>query len=175
MKAYYVLIGLFALFCSCSGQKTKEKNIVVYDTAFESKQTISQKEVVNINLDSIKKKILVSIASSSDTVKYQFSLEDVGTEGNEGVAYYFNDSLRNAEIEIYTSMWRYHIQYYFSEKKIKVVENTYNISNGSSNKTESIKHTDYTIDYTGKPIGNADKERLDIFQEFKKAVPFELK
>ena len=175
MKAYYVLIGLFALFCSCSGQETKEKNIVAYDTAFDSKKTTSQKEVVNINLDSIKKKIIVSKTSSSDTIKYQFSLEDVGTEGNEGIAYYLNGSVRKAEIEIYTSMWRYHIQYYFSEKKIKVIENTYNISNASSNKTESIKQTDYTIDYTGKLIGNADKERLDIFKEFKRVVPFELK
>lgn len=33
----------------------------------------------------------------------------------------------------------------------------------------------YTIDFKGLPIGNSDKEWLDIFQEFKKVVPFELK
>lgn len=38
----YVLIGLFALFCSCSGQESKENNIIVYDTVDVSSQYISQ-------------------------------------------------------------------------------------------------------------------------------------
>ena len=33
----------------------------------------------------------------------------------------------------------------------------------------------YTLDFNGLPIGKVDKERLDIFTEFKKAVPFKLK
>jgi hypothetical protein len=168
----YVLIGLFALFCSCLRQEAKEsKNIVARDTTFENKQTISQKEVVNINLDSIKKKILVSNASSLDTVKYQFSLEDVGTEGNEGTAYYLNDSIQKVEINIYTSMWKIYVLYLFDNTNIKVTERTYNIYDN----IELIKSFSYTMDFNGIPLEKVDSDRIDIFQELKNAVPFELK
>lgn len=172
MKVYYGLIGLFVLLCSCSGQKTKGKeNIVVYDTIFESKQTIRPKETVNINLDSIKKKILVSRVSSMDTIKHQFSLEDIGTEGNEGTAYYLNDSVRKAEINIYTSMWKIYLLYLFDNTRIKVTESTYNIYDS----VELIKKFSYTIDFNGVLLEKVDTTRVDIFQEFRSAVPFTLK
>jgi hypothetical protein len=128
----------------------------------------------NTNLDSVKKgiQLIREKLNPTDTTKYKFQLEDVGTEGNEGFAYYINDSLKKVECDIYTSMWRYHIQYYIINNRIDVIERTYNIT---YNKSKKVKEITYTIDLKGKLIGDADKERIDIFQEFKKAVPFELK
>jgi len=180
MKAYF-LISLFTLFCSCSNQRTKEThNIVVCDTIHASKQIISQKEVVNINLDSIKQKILVSKEklklSYSDTVKYQFSLEDVGTEGNEGIAYYLNDSVQKIKIDIYTSMWKYNLLYLFDKTYIKVTERKYNIANAHSiGNSELIKTLSYRIDKKGVAYEKPDSNRIDIFQELKQVVPFVLK
>lgn len=177
----YILIGLFALFCSCSKQRTKESNNTeVCDTNFASNQTICQKEVVIINIDSIKKEILVSKEklklSSSDTVKYLFSLEDVGTEGNEGIAYYLNDSVQKIKIDIYTSMWKYDLLYLFDKTYIKVTERTYNIVNvHSGGGIELIKTLSYRMDNNGVPFEKTDSNRIDIFQKFKQVVPFVLK
>ena len=177
----YILIGLFSLLCSCSKQRTKESNnIEVCDTNFASNQTTSQKEVITINIDSIKRKILVSKEklklSPSDTVKYKFSLEDVGTEGNEGIAYYLNDSVQKIKIDIYTSMWKYDLLYLFDKENIKVTERTFNIANVHSGRgIELIKTLSYRMDKNGVHFEKIDSNRIDIFQKFKKVVPFVLK
>lgn len=175
MKVYYVLIGLFVLilFCSCSRQKTKEsKSIVLYDTVLKSKQIINKKDNTDINIDSIKKKILTSAISFPDTVKYQFSLEDVGTEGNEGTAYYLNDSIRKVEMNIYTSMWKINLHYLFNNIHIKVAERTYNIYD---KRIKLVKEISYAINLNGIPLEKADTTRVDVFQELKSAIPFMLK
>lgn len=172
----YVLISLFALFCSCSGQKSNENNnIMVYDTVDVSSQNISQvRKKTNVDLDSIKQEIFISKKqlklSISDTVKYQFSLEDVGTEGNEGIAYYYNDSVRKAEINIYTSMWKIYLLYLFEKTDIKVIEQTYNIYEN----IQLVKEYSYTMDLNGVPLKKIDFNRVDVFQEFKEVVPFVL-
>ena len=177
----YILIGLFAFLYSCSNLRTKEgKNIVLCDTNFACNQTISQKEIVNVNLDSIRQKILASKEkmklSSSDTVKYQFTLEDVGTEGNEGIAYYLNDSVQKIKIEVYTSMWKYNLLYLFDKTYIKVTERKYNIANAHSiGNSELIKTLSYRIDKKGVAYEKPDSNRIDIFQELKQVVPFVLK
>jgi len=177
----YILIGLFAFLYSCSNLRTKEgKNIVLCDTNFACNQTISQKEIVNVNLDSIRQKILASKEkmklSSSDTVKYQFTLEDVVTEGNEGIAYYLNDSVQKIKIEVYTSMWKYSLLYLFNKEYIKVTERTYNITNMHLGKgIVLIKTLSYRIDKNGTLLEKTDSNRIGIFHEVKQVVPFVLK
>lgn len=108
--------------------------------------------------------------SISDTIKYQFSLEDVGTEGNEGVAYYCNDSVRKVEINIYTSMWKIYLLYLFEKTDINVIEQTYNIYENA----QLVKSYSYTMDLNGVPLEKVDFNRVDVFQEFKEVVPFVL-
>ena len=43
-----------------------------------------------------------------------------------------------------------------------------------SNTELTINNIKYTIDFNGKLLGKTDKERIDIFQQFKEVVPFEL-
>jgi len=183
MKSYFLFL-FFVLFsfCSCPKRANKENsNIVVCDTDIVNNQNVMpiQKEN-NVNLDSIKKVILKSQDKlqllASDTIKYQFSLEDVGTEGNEGTAYYLKDSIRQIEIGIGTSMMIYDLLYVFEKPYIIVTEQTYNITNVySGGERELTKTLSYSTDWNGIPINNVDTDRVDIFQELKEAVPFVLK
>lgn len=178
MKIFNIICSAIIVYsCTNPIAKKDSNNLSVNDTnVVIIKQNQKTYIEENINLDSIKNKIKLSNKKLkvADTIKYVFQLEDVGTEGNEGVAYYLNNSLKKIELNVYTSMWRYQIQYYFSGNKINVIEITYNIFNSTSHKPEKVKEISYTIDFNGKLIGNGDKERIDVFQEFKKAVPFEL-
>lgn len=177
LKCLYIRLILL-LYC-CSGINVKNEKST---TEFTDSNQISvsnngvgsQKGNQNTYLDSIKKELLILRKKTWDTLKYKFYLENIGTEGNEGVAYYLNDSLIKVQIEVYTSMWRYCINYTINPKMIEVIETTYNISRVNSDKDELINNIKYTIDFNGKLLGKTDKERIDIFQQFKEVVPFEL-
>lgn len=169
MKSYFLLLFFISLpFCSCSKQVTKENNdITVCDT-------------VIVNLDSIKNEILALKEklnlSISDTIKYQFALEDFGSQGNEGTAYYLNDSIYKIEFDVYTCMLVYNLFYLFDNKHIKITERTYNIANVySGGDMELIKTLSYSINCNGIPVNEVDSNRIDIFQELKQVVPFVLK
>ena len=115
MKAIYLSIfGLF-FFCCCNVKKIQSiQSEIVSDTTFVTVQTIKSKEnELMTSLDLIKKLISEESKISIDTLKYQFSVKDIGTEGNEGTAYYVNNELRKIKFDIYTSMWKISIQYLF--------------------------------------------------------------
>jgi hypothetical protein len=177
---------LFSIFCilvfaySCSNPIANKKgnNFSVIDSNHVVKNDVSKNQYEEKNyLDSIKNEVrkIKKKLTKADTIKYKFQLEDVGTEGNEGIAYYVGDSLKKIELDVYTSMWKYQIQYFLLKTNIDVIEKTYNISNESSSKIGLVKEITYSIDMNGKPIGNEGKERIDIFREFKKSVPFEIR
>lgn len=175
----YCLLVVVILLVSCSKKHiTKENNnvIVVCDSVDDNnKNTITTQNKNNVNLDSVRQKIFALKEkfhlSVLDTIKYQFSLEDVGTEGNEGSAYYLNDSIKKIEFNIYTSMWMYHLLYLFDKTYIKVTEQTYNIYED----IKLVKDFSYTMDLNGVPLKKLDSDRIDIFGEFKQVVPFVLR
>lgn len=177
----YILFSLFVLFTSCSKYVTKEndRNITVCDTIIAGNQNIAYIQLKSyVDLDSIKNEILVLKENShiSDSVKYKFSLEDVGSEGNEGIAYYLNDTVQKIEIDIFTSMWKIHLLYLFDKKYVRVTECTYNIVKAySGGDPELIKTLSYITDRTGVPINKTDNDRVNIFQELESTVPFTLK
>ena len=122
MKAIYLSIfGLF-FFCCCNVKKIQSiQSEIVSDTTFVTVQTIKSKEnELMTSLDSIKKLISEESKISIDTLKYQFSIKDIGTEGNEGTAYYVNNELRKIKFDIYASMWKISIQYLFIMEQIYV-------------------------------------------------------
>lgn len=157
---------------------TKESNnsIIVHDSVMDNKKIVSIQRENNMNLDSVKQKILKSKSrlhlSDSDTIEYQFILEDVGTEGNEAIAFYLNDSIQKIRIDIYTSMWKYQLLYLFHKTSVRVSEHTYNIYD---KEIELIKTLSYMTDLSGIPLEKVDSNRVDIFQGLRQVVPFYLK
>lgn len=170
-KTFLFIVFSILLNYSCTTHKSESDQTMVSDTIITCNHIENQKNVVYINLDSIKKEILKLNISVQDTLKYQFSLEDVGTEGNEGIAYYINDRLQKIEMDIYTSMWKIHLLYLFNRGKIKVTEETFNIYEN----VELIKNKSYLININGIPLESVDSSRVDIFQELKSVIPFTLK
>lgn len=171
----YVFICLFVLFFSCSGGK-KENNMIprgTFDTNGKNKSQIIKKS--NVYFDSIIQGIIGSNKkaglSITDTIKYQFTLEDVGTEGNEGIAYYYKDSVRKVEINIYTSMWKTYLLYIFENKLIKVTERTFN----TYEDIQLVRDYSYTMDFNGNILEKVNSDRVDVYKDLKKVVPFILK
>jgi hypothetical protein len=182
-----IYICFVLLFYSCSSiNSKKESNVIIYkdstEVAKHNTNNLSDKEILNINLDSIKKVILnnnkKSQLSLGDTLKYQFSLEDIGTEGNEGIALYVRWKLQKIKIIIYTKMTQIHLIYEFDRSKIKVLGQIYAYREDNidiSSKKDIIEKFTYYIDMNGLPIDKIKPNRVDIFCEIKKVVPFELK
>jgi hypothetical protein len=171
MKAIYLSIfGLF-FFCCCNVKKIQSiQSEIVSDTTFVTVQTIKSKEnELMTSLDLIKKLISEESKISIDTLKYQFSVKDIGTEGNEGTAYYVNNELRKIKFDIYTSMWKISIQYLFIMEQIYVCEDTYNTF-----ENKHIKNIVYVTNLNGVPLMNVDSSRVNVFQQIKDVVPFKL-
>ena len=109
-----------------------------------------------------------------------YDIENISSEGSEAVVKYADNKIKESTISIYGETGQAKIIYSFSSDIINVIEKQFaykeDLKNISSEKDMiAKKEITYTIDFNGKLIGNADKERIDIFQEFKKAVPFEIK
>lgn len=129
MKLSCLLSGiLLFLICSC-GRNTPQSNQTerATDSIFTSDVVKSQGNLESENIDSIKKEILRKNKILGDTLKYQFSIENIGTEGNEGTAYYINNKLQKVKFDIYTSMWKIHLLYIFNRNAVQVTEETFNI------------------------------------------------
>jgi hypothetical protein len=142
------------------------------DTQYNNKeQKISFEQKLSIDLDSIRDEIIQNKLNINDTIKYKFSIEGVGTEGNEGIAYYFAGNLHKVNFDIYTSFWTIHLIYLFEKDKIFVVEETIAIHE----KSEQVKKISYFINEQGVPFQDVDSNRVDVFQEIKKSIPFYLK
>lgn len=173
MKANYMLICiLLFLILSCTERKTASKQTkVVTDTIFSNEIVEIKENSKNKNLDSIKQVLSKKGKTSIDTLKYHFTIEDVGTEGNEGTAYYIENELQMVEFDIYTSMWKIHLQYFFNKNKIQITEETYNIYEN----TKLIKKISYKTNLEGVPLEKTDSNRVDVFQKIRSTIPFDLK
>lgn len=183
MKQFLIsLILIFNIMGCVDRNKVNNRSVSVKDTSIIKNARVIEKEQQIV--DSIKKEIIKSKVklhlSVLDTVQYKFILEDVGTEGTEGIAYYLNDSLRKIRFKIYTSMGQIHLNYVFNESNIDVIEERF--SNKSDIATvqygkdlELTKTLSYRVDNKGMPVKKVDSDRVDVFQELKKNVPFELK
>lgn len=173
MKPNYLIIGaLLFLIYSCTDNKLKSNRIVVVsDTTFTNKLYKRMDNTERGNLDSIQQVISKGNKTLEGTLKYIFSIEDVGTEGNEGTAYYTNNKLQKIEFDIYTSMWKIHLQYIFNRNDVQVTEATFNIFEN----LKLVKKLSYRINLDGVPLVKVDSSRVDVFKEIKDAVPFTLK
>lgn len=109
-----------------------------------------------------------------------YDIENISSEGAEAVVKYSDKKIKESTITIYGETGQAKIIYSFSSDLINVTEKKFaykeDLKKVSSDKDMKVKNEiTYTIDLNGKLIGYADKEKIDVFQEFKKVVPFEIK
>lgn len=167
-----IILGLLLLIYSCTRNKTESNQPkIVSDSAFTNISYERKASLEFVYLDSIKHLILEESKTSKDTLKYQFSIEDIGTEGNEGTAYYVNSELKKVKFEIYTSMWKIDLLYLFNKENIQVTEETFN----TYENIKQVKKLSYLINIDGVPLGKVYSSRVDVFQQIREKVPFTLK
>ena len=130
-------------------------------------------------LDSIKQVILKHKAN--DTASHVFSLEgNFSAEGNEGRAFYKNDSISKIEIIFYGESGKNAYIYQFKNNKIEVVQQRYNYKTNfmevkSKDDIITGEKVKYILNIKGEII-NGDKtlKESDVFLDLQKAIPFHL-
>lgn len=110
---------------------------------------------------------------------FTFNIEGVSSEGTEAIVKYKGGKIAECVIKIYGCAGRTELFYSFFEKRIDVAEKRYayhqsieNVKSASDMSLEDSSH--YSINYDGKPVGRIPEKRLDVFDELKNSVPFEL-
>jgi len=109
-----------------------------------------------------------------------YDIEGISTEGAEAKVNYVDGKITESVTIVYADTWQTTIVYEFEIDKIKVLEAKYFYET----EIEKVKSYEdmrlayeirYFIDFKGDIIGNEIPDRIDIFKEFKKVVPFKLK
>ena len=108
-----------------------------------------------------------------------YDIEGISTEGAETKVNYVNGKIIKSDTSIYGETGQAKIIYEFETDKIKVLETKYSYKSGIENiKSDEDMQLDYEIsyfiDFKGNLLGKEIPDRIDIFKEFKEAIPFEL-
>lgn len=143
-------------------------SFVIVSCKFSSKQ-----EMGSINNKSDFSKV------AKDTI-ITYDIEGVSAEGAGANVNYVNGKITKSVTRIYGETGQATITYEFDTDKIKVLETKYSykttIENVKSDKDMKLDYEiSYFIDFKGNLIGKEIPDKIDIFKEFKDAVPFELK
>ncbi len=150
-----VLVGIICTYCSSDTNSTSEKK----DDSIE----LSYAKLIPVR----------------DTI-IEYSIEGISAEGATVKAKYFRGKIVECAIHIFGETGQIRIKYTFQDRRINVVEKQYTYKDGILNiKTDEDlklnKEISYIVDANGIPVGKVDSDRTDIFTEFKKAVPLEIK
>lgn len=143
-------------------------SFVIVSCKFSSKQ-----EMGSINNKSDFSKV------AKDTI-ITYDIEGFSAEGAGAKVNYVNGKITKSVTSIYGETGQATITYEFDTDKIKVLETKYSykttIENVKSDKDMKLDYEiSYFIDFKGNLIGKEIPDKIDIFKEFKDAVPFELK
>lgn len=108
-----------------------------------------------------------------------YDIEGISAEGAETKVNYVNGKITKCVTSIYGETGQAKIIYEFGADKIKVLETKYSYKSGIENvKSDEDMQLDYEIsyfiDFKGNLLGKEIPDRIDIFKEFKEAIPFEL-
>jgi hypothetical protein len=114
-----------------------------------------------------------------DTI-ISYNIDAIAAEGAEAVVTYKGKKIYESKINIYGETGQAELIYKFYPAKIEVIEKAYKYKEDlkSVNSKEDLKLVNtvkYYINYKGELLSNPPKEHIDIFEEFKKNVPFEIK
>lgn len=148
----YIIICLFFVFVSCNSTHKQEIGG-------------SNKES---NFNAMEKDTLIT-----------YDIEGISTEGAETVVNYVNGNIAKSVTNIYGETGKATIIYEFNTDQIKVSETKYSYKTGiekvRSNEDIQLDYKiSYFIDFKGSLVGKEILDRIDIFEEFKEAVPFKL-
>lgn len=185
MKLLYFVLFLILVSCSDKVKKPQisSKNIL-YDTltSHQDNTTRSKSASISENADSMNSVKMDKVEVEGGYRKFHFDFDDFSNEGGEGYAYYniHSKKIEKADITLFGEREKTNIHFTFLNELINVREITYLYKTSlseikSDNDMTKQKPIIYTIDFNGTSMGKADENRVDIFQEFKKTVPFELK
>ena len=83
--------------------------------------------------------------------------------------------IKESTVYVYGAGGKMEIKYIFNRNFIDVREQTYLYQDTSLNKVDTLNVIRYKIDYRGRVVGKKLNQYADIFEEFKRAVPFILK
>lgn len=149
----YIIVCLFFVIVSCNFAHKKE-------------------------MGSVNNKSDFSVVAQDTLITYD--IEVISTEGAGAKVNYVNNRITKSIIGIYAGTWQATIIYEFEMDKIKVFETKYfyktELENVKSDEDMQLDYEiSYFIDFKGNLIGKEIPGRIDIFNEFKEIVPFELK
>jgi hypothetical protein len=154
MKVILFLSSLLFLFCCKNNNKTENiSNVAV-------KNTIEKHNLIDTTI--------------------LYNIEGISSEGSEAKVIYKKNKIVKSEISIYGETGQIQIEYSFNNDTINVIEKQFGYKNGGINTNQLNelilkKQLEYKMNTVGKLISNTSIERTDIFKEFTKSVPMQLK
>jgi hypothetical protein len=164
--------------------------VIICFILLSCKNSGKQNNKLSVNISSVSDTLPVSTALRDTTIT--FDIEDTNIKGTETVitydiwrmssegpsaaVTYEQGQIDKCVIYIFGCNGQTKLTYTFHNNRINVTEKDYRYK--SILVTDDMKLSEnisYSIDYDGNPIMKTDSNRIDIFQEFKRAVPFSLK
>ena len=119
-------------------------------------------------------KKMTPINNRHDTI-ITYGIDNLSSEGAEARVLYGDGKIKESTTYIYGAGGKTEIEYIFASNFIRVREQTYLYQDTSLNKLDTLNVIRYKIDYRGNVIGKKLSRYTDMFEEFKRAVPFILK
>ena len=150
------------------------KYLIIYVSFLSISCNISHRQEIK----SIKKES-ISFQKSKDTL-IVYDIEGISLDGAEAMVNYVNGRITKSVTNIYGETGQGTVLYKFEKDRIRVTETKYSyklqIENVKSNKDMQLNYkVIFYMDFNGNILGDEIPYRIDIFKEFTKKVPFEIK
>ena len=117
----------------------------------------------------------ITLKSNRHDTTIIYDIDNLSSEGAEARVLYRDGKIKESTIFIYGAGGKTEIEYLFTSNFIRVREQTYLYQDTSLNNIDTLRVLRYKIDYSGNTVGEKLSQYTDIFEEFKKSVPFILK
>ena len=117
----------------------------------------------------------MTLKSNNHDTTIIYDIDNLSSEGAEARVLYGDGKIKESTTYIYGAGGKTEIEYIFASNFIRVREQTYLYQDTSLNKLDTLNVIRYKIDYGGNVVGKKLSRYTDMFEEFKRAVPFILK
>jgi hypothetical protein len=117
----------------------------------------------------------MTLKSNNHDTTIIYDIDNLSSEGAEARVLYVDGKIKESTTYIYGAGGKTEIEYIFASNFIRVREQTYLYQDTSLNKLDTLNVIRYKIDYRGNVVGKKLSQYTDMFEEFKRAVPFILK
>ena len=117
----------------------------------------------------------MTLKSNNHDTTIIYDIDNLSSEGAEARVLYGDGKIKESTTYIYGAGGKTEIEYIFASNFIRVREQTYLYQDTSLNKLDTLNVIGYKIDYRGNVVGKNLSRYTDMFEEFKRAVPFILK